>query len=265
MSNYLEVDQHRRLRRLFSPAFSDRALKAQETLFQKHADMLVAKLGEHAKTKDSFNMVDMFQFTTFDTMGDLTFGQPLGLLQNGKYSAWVQHVFDAVKVIPIAQIIQYYPIIDFLLQRFEPRFISEMKYNHFRHSADRVDKRLRDGSENPDIWNLVISAQEKDRLTLEEMYVNSEVFMLSGSETTGMSMISFRGVDAVITLITDFDGMTGTSMSGLTYFLLSNPEKLRKLVCEIRGSFSSTHDITFDNTAGLKYLNACEWGITFCD
>lgn len=154
--------------------------------------MLVTKLSEHAKEGGSFNMVDMLQFTTFDTMGDLTFGQPLGLLQNGEYSAWVQHVFDAVKVIPIAQFVQYYPILDFVFRHFEPKFVTDMKYNHFKHSADRVDKRLKDGSEKPDIWNLVISAQEKERLTLDEMYVNSEVFILSGSETTGMYMIHWR-------------------------------------------------------------------------
>lgn len=48
-------------------------------------------------------------------------------------------------------------------------------------------------------------------------------------------------------------------MSGLIYFLLSNPDgKLQQLVREIRESFSSTHDITFESTANLKYLNACK-------
>lgn len=233
MSNYLEVEQHRRLRRIFSPAFSDRALKAQEPLFHKHVDMLVSKLREVASTDEPVNMVDMYQFTTFDAMGDLTFGQPLGLLQNGKYSDWVQHVFDAIKVIPIAQLIQHYPLVNFLFKRFEPRFVTDMKYNHFKHSADRVDLRLKNGSEKPDIWNLVLSTQEGERLSLDEMYTNAEVFLLSGSETTG------------------------TSMSGLTYFLVKNPEKLGKLTDEIRGAFARSQDITFDSTAGLKYLNGC--------
>lgn len=145
----------------------------------------MSKLSEHADTDEDVNMVDMFQFATFDIMGDLTFGQPLDLLRNGEYSAWVQGVFDSVKIIPIAQFIQYYPILDYLFTLFEPKFITDMKYNHFRHSAERVYLRLKDGSEKPDIWNLVLAAEEKETLTLEEMYVNSEVFMLAGSETTG--------------------------------------------------------------------------------
>lgn len=233
ISNYLEVEQHRRLRRIFAPAFSDRALKAQEPLFHRHVDMLVSKLREVANKKECVNMVDMYQFTTFDAMGDLTFGQPLGLLQNGQYSDWVRHVFDAIKVIPIAQLIQHYPLVNYVFKRFEPKFVTDMKYNHFKHSADRVDLRLKEGSEKPDIWNLVLSAQDGERLSVDEMYTNAEVFLLSGSETTG------------------------TSMSGLTYFLLTNPAKLRRLTDEIRGGFSSSEDMTFDSTAGLKYLNAC--------
>lgn len=234
MNNYLEPEQHRRLRRIFSPAFSDRALKAQESLFQRHVDMLVSKLAGASDMGNPVNMLDMFQFTTFDIMGDLTFGQPLGLLENGQYSDWVRHVFDAVKVIPVVQLIQYYPVLSFLFKRLEPRFVTEMKYNHFKHSADRVDLRLKYGSEKPDIWNLVLSTEEKERLTLEEMYVNSEVFMLSGSETTG------------------------TALSGLLYHLLKNPERLGLLVGEIRGRFSSYDEITFEATAPLRYLNACE-------
>lgn len=233
MSNYLEVEQHRRLRRIFAPAFSDRALKAQEQLFHRHVDMLVSKLREVASSGKSVNMVDMYQFTTFDAMGDLTFGQPLGLLENGKYSDWVRHVFDAIKVIPIAQLIQHYPLVNYMFKRFEPKFVTDMKYNHFKHSADRVDLRLKKGSDKPDIWNLVLSAQDSEKLSIEEMYTNAEVFLLSGSETTG------------------------TSMSGFTYYLLKNPDKLRRLTKEIRSGFLRSDDITFDSTAGLKYLNAC--------
>ena len=46
-------------------------------------------------------------------------------------------------------------------------------------------------------------------------------------------------------------------MSGLTYLLLRNPEKMKELTSEIRSSFTSSDDITMESTANLKYLNAC--------
>ncbi|KAI1428001.1 cytochrome P450 [Xylaria sp. FL1777] len=226
-------EDHRRYRRVFAPAFSDRALKQQESLFRKHIDLLTSKLSENASKSETVDMVKMFQFTTFDIMGDLTFGQPLGLLKGNKYTHWVEAVFDSIKVIPIAQLIQYYPVVNTIFNFLEPKFVTDMKYNHFKHSTDRIDMRLEKGSDEPDIWNLVLSAKEDEKLSLEEMYCHSDVFMLAGTETTG------------------------TSMAGLTYYLLTNPDKLALLTQEIRAEFSSESEITMESTAGLKFLNAC--------
>jgi len=196
-------------------------------------DVLLAKLAEAARLCQPVDMVELFQFATFDIMGDLTFGQPLGLLASNRYSAWVQAVFNSIRVIPVAQLIQHYPLLNALFNLVEPKSVRDMKYNHFRHSADRVDKRLQRGSDEPDIWNLVLSAQDDLRLSLDEMYCHADVFMLAGSETTG------------------------TAMAGFTWFMLNNPEKLARLTAELRGAFAHDDDITMENTASLKYLNAC--------
>jgi cytochrome P450 len=48
-----------------------------------------------------------------------------------------------------------------------------------------------------------------------------------------------------------------TLLSGATFYLLNNPDKMQRLCQEIRGSFQSIKDMTFDSLASLKYLNAC--------
>lgn len=179
-------------------------------------------------------MVKLYQFTTFDIMADLTFGQPLGLLENSRYSPWVQAVFNSIKAIPIAQFIQHYWLLDTLFNLAEPKAIRDMKYNHFKHSADRVDQRLAKGSDQPDIWNMVLSAKSDQQLSLEEMYCHADVFMLAGSETTG------------------------TALPAVTYLLLSHPDRLALLTDEIRSRHKTEADITMDSTASLRYLNACK-------
>ena len=183
-------EDHRRFRHVFAPAFSERALKRQEPIFQKNTDLMISTLSQAAVLRQSVNMVEMYQFTTFDIMGHLTFGEPLGLLQSNTYSKWVEAVFDSIKVIPIAQIIQYYPVLDFLFKALEPQSIKQMKYNHFKHSADRVDRRLKNGSNEADIWSMVLNANSDQRLSLQEMHCHGDVFMLAGSETTGILPIS---------------------------------------------------------------------------
>ncbi|KAK4994695.1 hypothetical protein LTR16_007320, partial [Cryomyces antarcticus] len=90
---------HSRGRRIFAHAFSDKALKEQEPLFKNYVNLLAAKLNQILK-KDPQAKVDVvkyYNFTTFDIMGDLTFGEPLHLLEGSEYNAWVSMIFAGVK------------------------------------------------------------------------------------------------------------------------------------------------------------------------
>lgn len=128
------------MRRVFAPAFSDRSLKEQEPLFQKYANLLVKKLRE--SNGQPAPLGEMLNFATFDIMGELSFGESLGLLETNKYSSWVTNVFDAVRVLPFVQFIEYYPYLSQIFNFLEPKSLTEMKTSHWKHSADRVDRRL---------------------------------------------------------------------------------------------------------------------------
>jgi cytochrome P450 len=75
------------MRKIFTPAFSDRALKQQEPLFVKYADLLVSKCRKGIETdpEQKLDLVKMYNYTTFDVMGDLTFGEPLHMLDRTDY------------------------------------------------------------------------------------------------------------------------------------------------------------------------------------
>lgn len=85
IDNDLSDESHARQRKVFSQAFSDRALREQEGLIATYVDKLVAKLDElvspNEKAKGVVDMVKMLNFTTFDIMSDLAFGEPLHLLE----------------------------------------------------------------------------------------------------------------------------------------------------------------------------------------
>lgn len=243
------LHSHRRYRRLFRSAFSSSFLRAQEARFQKHVSALLSVLTSAATTTIPsltgntqgvpIDILELLNFTTFDIMGDLTLSQPLGLLASRAYTPWVSAVFASLRVIPLAQLIQHYPLLNALFRLVEPKAVKEMKYRHFRHSADRVDARLaREGEDLNDIWSLILRSEgSDDALSLEEMYTHADVFMLAGSETTG------------------------TAMAGLVYLLLKNPEKMDKVKREVRGAFpDGVGELTMERAAGkLDYLDACEF------
>lgn len=60
--------EHGRVRRIFAPAFSDRALTQQAPLFNKYVDQMVMVLRERCNNKQPVDLVRLFNFTTFDSM-----------------------------------------------------------------------------------------------------------------------------------------------------------------------------------------------------
>jgi cytochrome P450 len=59
-------ENHGRIRKIFSNAFSERSLQKQEHLFQKYVDLLCEKLEEKVKANpnEKINMIDMYNFTS---------------------------------------------------------------------------------------------------------------------------------------------------------------------------------------------------------
>ncbi|KAH7062264.1 cytochrome P450 [Macrophomina phaseolina] len=222
-------EQHARLRRIFAHAFSDRALKEQEPLIVRLVDHLVRNMRAHAK----LDMVKLFTCTTFDIMGDLTFGEPLGLLDTSEYSPWVEALFGFLKFGDLSRILLEYPLLGCLAAYLVPASLLEQARMHFQFAAERVDRRIERGSERPDIWNLVLRQPEGERLDRGEMHANASIFMLAGTETSA------------------------TLLSGLLYLLCEHPDKMKTLCDEIRGNFHSDGDFTIESLQRLKYLSAC--------
>jgi cytochrome P450 len=229
--------EHTRMRRIFSPAFSDRALKLQEPLFMKYVDLLVSKLKEgiNADPDKKFDMVRNYNFTTFDVMGDLTFGEPLHMLDNAEYDPWVSIIFGSVKLGSRVGVLFNWPILYKLFIAVRPNSIAKKRLDHFRYAVERVTRRLERGrqSSGVDIWDMVLKQEDGKGLTRDEMDSNASLFMIAGTETTA------------------------TLVSGLTYLLLKNPESMTKLVHEIRGAFATSADMHMEAVAALPYLNAC--------
>jgi cytochrome P450 len=137
-------------------------------------------------------------------------------------------------MILISKVAREWPGLTRLLQTMVPKDIKEMRKQHLAFSADMIDKRMARKTERPDIWTFVTRyGEEEGGLNPNELHSNGALFMLAGTETTA------------------------TELSGLTYLLMKNPDKLRRLTDELRASFASFDDMTMTNLSQLEYLGAC--------
>lgn len=232
--NQTDPQGHGRIRKIFTNAFSDKALKLQEPMVYTHINKLIQNL-YHAVSENpdvKFEMVKTYNCATFDIMGDLAFGEPLGMLDTGEYTPWVKAVFGGLKMGTYFRIGKEFPLLEFFMSVFTPQSLRDDLALHFNHAIERVNRRIEKGDDpsKADIWKLVMD-KGKDLLSLQEMHSNASLFMLAGTETTA------------------------SVLSGATFYLLKNPSKMQKLVEEIRKL--SLEQLTFEELARLPYMSAC--------
>ncbi|KAH2272658.1 hypothetical protein KXW63_008868 [Aspergillus fumigatus] len=157
---------HIRMRRLLAHAFSDRALREQESLLHFYADLLVQKLHENLNHSHS-EVVDIarwYNFTTFDLIGDLAFGEPF-------------HVY--------LKVLWFFPILSPLTKLLVPRYLHQRREASFQLTVEKVSRRLHRQTNRPDFISYILRHKDdENRMSRQEIDANAATFVLAGSETT---------------------------------------------------------------------------------
>ncbi|KAH8819269.1 cytochrome protein [Xylogone sp. PMI_703] len=227
-----ERSRHGHLRKQMSHGFSEKALREQEDAIRLYADLMIQRLKENCQENTSVvDMVSWYNFFTFDVMGELIFGQSFNCLQGSDYHPWVKLIFDSVKIGAFVRCSKYWPVLTPLIQRFIPAELQRRRMDQRQMAKEKAAyrKEIKDGRSD------LISGFLKPDSGITDLEYQStvETMVIAGSETTA------------------------TLMSGATYYLLKNPDKMEKLVAEIRGAFSSSGEINFVSVNKLSYLLAC--------
>ncbi|KAJ5116064.1 hypothetical protein N7456_000412 [Penicillium angulare] len=228
---------HSRYRKALSHAFSARGLQQQEPIIKSYVDMLVARLKGFADSQLPVDMVQWYNLTTFDMIGDLAFGESFGGLENSRCHYWVSTIFDFVKVVPFLKLKEAYPAIFPLLVGFLPKDLLSARQKQAVYARNTVQNRLhntRAHGRGDFMDSMLRHYNEKDGLTDKELEANATFLIIAGSETT-------------VTLL-----------SGVIYWLLKTPKALAKATNEIRSVMQTEEDINMQNVSTkLPYMLAC--------
>jgi cytochrome P450 len=227
--------KHARLRRIYGPAFTPKAVEEQAAILMKYANLLVTQLKEAVQKNPVQDMSSWYNFTTFDLTGDFAFGEAFHCLdRGGEYHFFVKTVFDGVTTGLQMQQLEWYWILS-LLKPLIPKSFMKPKEDMDRYTKELVDRRLERGfvPGKMDVFNyLLLNKNEEDQLSSPELYENGITLVVAGSETTA------------------------TLLTGTTYFLCKNPEKLQKVQQEVRTMFKEDSEITHKSVNELSYMIA---------
>jgi cytochrome P450 len=234
---YSNASNHFRLRRAMLPAFSDKALRQQEPLIRVYVDLLMKRLQEVADKGNSTNMIRWYNFTTFDLIADLAYGEELHGLAEGKSNMWIDNIENLMKLMPILVLVTISPLLSKILQFVAGPKIRKSQAKHREASEAMAMKRINriEQAGRGDFMDYMMRSRgEKHEMTNAELVSNCDLLMIAGSETTA------------------------SLLSGVTYWLLKTPRALKKVTEEVRSVFERDEDIDFkEASARLPYMLAC--------
>lgn len=234
---------HARMRKLLKGSFTEEALKDQEHIIQSYVNLLISRLREKAPMGVSFNVVDWFNYTAFDIVGDLGFGEPFNCLRDSACHPWVSMISNSIRAYPLGAATRYYPLVESIVMKLLPKKVRESARDHHQLSVDKVHRRLNLEKPRHDFMTPVIEQNaDMQTMSLPEIESTFSLLVIAGSETVA------------------------TSLSGITNHLIQNAPVLRKLVAEVRETFTEEKDITMAAVGELQYLKAViSEGLRICN
>ncbi|KAL7626122.1 hypothetical protein AAE478_002892 [Parahypoxylon ruwenzoriense] len=225
-----ERDEHALLRRQLSHGFSDKSMREQEPFILGYVNLLIQRIHENSRNGTvPLNMREWFNFTTFDIIGDLGFGSSFGLLRNSSYHPWVRLITNTIKETAFFQALAHLgwsPLMDLIFSCGLMRKNDE----HMLLVREKLQERIKLGYERPDFIEGLIKKKEDWHMDLEKLATNASILLIAGSETTA------------------------TLLSGAVFLLTTHPDKLAKVVEEVRSVFKSEDEINLMSVSKLNYL-----------
>jgi cytochrome P450 len=179
------------------------------------------------------NILDWLIYCTFDLIGDLSFGEPFGCMENNMLHPWLQLVFANIYITHIILLCQRIP----LFYLFLPIKTTYQLWRDFsRHVVllrEVVERRLSLSTPRDDFLDVMTNKQTSTLyMTKEEIFKNAILLTGGGAETTS------------------------SSLSGMMYMLTERPDVKEKILNELRDTFPSEDDINMRSVAQLTYTGA---------
>ena len=242
------IVDHARFRTIFSPAFSDQALKQHERIVDSYVNKLIESLRQRTssskrKQETTVNLVEWFHFVAFDIIGDLGWGKSFQCLDNDEYHPWIR-IATYYKAAMLNSCSKYYPPLNTFLQLLRPASAKAAIRLVTSTAEESVQERLSRKVDRPDIISHVLNetkTTDSPKLSIEELECNAMALIVAGSDTLA------------------------TVLGGIINYLLIYPMILKRLAQEIRSSFTSEAEIDPACTKQLPYLSAViKEGLRMC-
>ncbi|KAL3462033.1 cytochrome P450 monooxygenase [Aspergillus heterothallicus] len=216
--------EHARRRKVWDQGFSSRALRDYEPRVSHYTDQLIDAIERNLGS--TMDVSKWFNYYSFDVMGDLAFGESFNMLVDGKDAYILTQLHGDMKMIGLfSHLTWLFPF----FKRIPGINADYLKF--WEWVTDRVNGRIKNFSDRPDVFSWILKAYEKSAQTAREtmdLHGDAYLIIVAGSDTTA----------AVLTSV--------------FYHLAADPILCKKLQNELDNLSEQSHD----KLASASLLNA---------
>lgn len=143
--------EHGRLRRQMAHGFSEKSMRSQEPLIRSYVDLLIQRLREGSRDGNPVVISDWYNYTTFDIIGDLAFGEPFRCLEGSNYDTWIKSIFQSGQLGTILQTLSFFPSIKKALLSLVPKSMRDAQEQHKKLTGAKMLRRMERTEERDDL------------------------------------------------------------------------------------------------------------------
>ncbi|KAL8919479.1 MAG: hypothetical protein Q9208_006764 [Pyrenodesmia sp. 3 TL-2023] len=225
---------HAELRRIWSPAFSVKAIRGYEERIQPYRNKLVAGLDSYAG--QSLDVDHWLALYAWDVMGDLTFGHSFGMLDTKEQHWAIKILNQGMSVIGL-----HLPMWVFRIMVAIPGGQKDVK-SMLKYAQDEMLSRWKTEPKLPDVMSHLFAPFKNSNKTWDDAAINlmageSHLLINAGSDTTR------------------------TTLASALFELAKHPEYAKKLheVLAPHVSQSSEGEILHDQISTIELLDGVIW------
>ncbi|KAF1841205.1 cytochrome P450 CYP5080B3 [Cucurbitaria berberidis CBS 394.84] len=244
------IRRHAETRKRFQGLYSMSSLLSYEIYVDECIDVFLDKLGNFARSGTTVDLVHWFQCYAFDVIGEITYSERFGFLDNGDdiagtmaaldksmvystlvgvFPEWHPTIYAIMEKIPGSGAAGRTYLMNFVQKKVDERERAEKK------AAQKTTAHISEDSVAPqDFLDKLMDAQKQnpEKVTSDHVYMMGLSNIIAGSDTTAVSL------------------------SSITYYLITSPRILSKLRQEIKEHGLWHKRITFKDSQEMPYLQA---------
>ncbi|KAG6111954.1 hypothetical protein E4U13_004517 [Claviceps humidiphila] len=191
----VDIELHRKLRRLMASQMSESSLKSMLPQVTSHVELAIQRMKEESKDRGVIDVFKWCLFMTTDVISELSFGESFQMLEKGKKTQYIEDLENISSVLADRVTFPFFFHLADKYDKILPLFRSKIAINrrlveYSRQSLVRYQKQVESDATSAKYTFIekLFQAEKDKKITFDDILTNAQGLVTAGSDTTAITL-----------------------------------------------------------------------------